>query len=153
MNKLNKINYKRALAIFSFALIAVLSSCTGTTVLNTLKLKENTHPVKEYGDSVQAFFKGGILYHGNSVPGQVGFGDFQGEKKIGRACSASYLYLLSFGDSSIQKACDNEKITKVISVQHDITALLGGFFYHRHCTLVVGISDESWKEAKFIHME
>ncbi|MBN2675767.1 MAG: TRL-like family protein [Alphaproteobacteria bacterium] len=56
----------------------------------------------------------------------------------GRACSSNILGIVSLGDSSIEAAKKNGHITRVASVDADITAFLGGIVYGERCTVVTG---------------
>lgn len=56
--------------------------------------------------------------------------------KQGRACSLNILGIVSVGDSSITKAKEEGKITRVSHVDHDLMNILG--IYGSVCTIVYG---------------
>lgn len=80
-------------------------------------------------------YKGGVVFHKNTVPGQSG-SNAEFVKK-GTACSHAVLFLVAWGDSSIEKAKEENKITKVLSVEHEVLGILS-VLYHRHCTIISG---------------
>nr|WP_275067246.1 TRL-like family protein [Leptospira bandrabouensis] len=95
----------------------------------------NTNPTREYAtQGVQ--FKGGAVFHKSNVPGPIGI---NAEPSLeGRGCNHAILYLFSFGDSSIESAKKSANITKVAFVDFEQLGVLGGFLYHRVCTIVKG---------------
>ena len=107
-------------------------SCTGIHISPHLGAT-NTNPAQEYG-TIGVLFKGGGLYHDSTVAGQVGDAAFE---KEGRACSHAVLWLFAWGDSGINTARLAGGITKISSVEYEITSLFG-FFHHRFCTVVRG---------------
>ena len=123
-------------SLMFFCIPVLFSQCTGLNVMNIFG-GTSTHPMPAYSDSrlLGALNKGGLLLHRNSAPGQIGQ-DTHSDKK-GRACSHAALWLIAFGDSSIETARINAGITKIASVDHEILSVIG-FIYHRQCTVVTG---------------
>jgi hypothetical protein len=109
-------------------------SCTGVNLI-TLQNASNTNPTREYAGS-SAYFKGGLIFHRNYTPGFVGLNAVGSTESI--ACNHSVLSLISWGDSSVEKAKIDGKITKVAYVDYLQLGILGGLFYHKFCSLVKG---------------
>lgn len=122
------------LAIFALS----AASCTGTNLGNQIGATANTHPARDYASAAPlrgpAEWRGGLIFHRNSVPGQIGNAV---ASKTGRSCSHAALYLAAWGDSSIETAKKKAGITKVASVEHEVMGI-GAVLYHRHCTVVQG---------------
>ena len=97
--------------------------------------RANTNPAPEYQHSPTIMAKGGLLFHTNTVPQQVGFN--AKNTKSGEACSYGVLWLAAFGDQSIETAKKNGSIQKVASVEQRIMAVLGSVF-QMNCTVVTG---------------
>ncbi|MCC6276204.1 MAG: hypothetical protein IT569_10135 [Leptospiraceae bacterium] len=56
----------------------------------------------------------------------------------GESCSHSVLWLVSWGDSSIESAKKAGKISSVSSVEYQQLGVLAGGLYLRFCTIVLG---------------
>lgn len=81
-------------------------------------------------------WRGGLFYHYHTNV------IFTGDGKIirkGRACSHSFFYLFALGDSRIDTAKVNGGVSVPAFIEQETLAVLG-FFYHRHCTIVLGES-------------
>ena len=76
----------------------------------------------------------GMLYTDVSGPGAI-YAKKQGTRK-GEACSQAIVGIAT-GDSSIQTAMKNGKITKVAHIDHTVNSILG--VYAKYCTVVYGI--------------
>ncbi len=113
-------------------LVLLSFACTGMAVTPHYGAT-NTNPVPEYA-TIATLAYGGGMYHANSVAGQAGNALLQAE---GRACSHSVLWLVAWGDSRLSTAAKNGSIKKIGFVEYEVRAL-GGFFYHRFCTVVRG---------------
>ncbi|WP_246047384.1 adhesin Lsa14 [Leptospira ognonensis] len=114
--------------------LSMFFSCTGLNLI-TLQNAANTNPTHEYA-SAAPYNKGGFFFHRNYTPGFIGLnaeGTLEAE-----ACNHSVLYLVSWGDSSIEKAKSEGKITKVAFVDYQQFGILSGYLYHRFCSLVKG---------------
>ena len=127
--------YKFFINFFRIPLILpFLFSCTGINMRTwPIPVSPNTHPVQDYG-KLTVLFKGGGVWHDNNVHKHLGSGKFE---RKGRACSASYLYLVALGDSSIETAKSDGAVSDVAMVEQEVFSILGGL-YHRHCTIVLG---------------
>lgn len=77
---------------------------------------------------------GGLLY--TQVQGPITVGNSVQTGKTGQTCAHSILGLLGFGDASIDSAKRVGGITKVASVDHSSTSILG--VYGEYCTVVRG---------------
>jgi hypothetical protein len=129
--------------IISFLLIscvsAFLNNCSGANQLTLLNAAANTNPALEYANPYTMSGNGGFLFHRNTIPGQLG----NAESKLrGEACSHSVLYLVSWGDSSIETAKKNGKITKIASTEFENLGIFA-VLYHGSCTIVTGSGDDS----------
>lgn len=122
------------LALAIAGLLLTGAQCTGFSPYSALFGGANTHPAKDYNSPYALVYKGGMVAHLHTVPGQLGNAAVT---KTGKACSASYLALVALGDSSIEAAKQNAGITKVASIDHQILAI-AGILYHRHCTIITG---------------
>ena len=72
-----------------------------------------------------------------NVKGPVAVGSVTaGEKRVGKACAASYLGLVAAGNASIDKAKEQAGIIEVASVDHSSFSFL--VLYSRYCTIVTG---------------
>lgn len=141
MNKLKK----GLILTLIFSLFPLIADCTGYNFFSSSGFTANTHPAPKYANSNTFIGRGGVIYHKNTVAGQVGFNTGNGKKR-GKACSKSLLWLFAWGDSSIERAKKNGNITHIASVDHEIMAFLG-FVYHRHCTIITGDGPENKKKA------
>jgi hypothetical protein len=112
--------------------ILVFVNCTGIHISPHFG-HTNTNPAREYA-TIASISKGGGLYHNSEVPGQISNAD---TTKVGESCSQSILWLVAWGDSSINSARLNGKINKIGMVTYDVRAFFG-FFYHEFCTIVRG---------------
>ncbi len=115
------------------AVALAICSCTGVHIAPHAGFA-NTNPAQEYG-TIGVLYRGGGLIHKARVAG--GIGQNAEPKKEGRACSHAVLWLVAWGDSSVDAARIDGKIQKIAYVEYDIQALMG-YFYHRFCTLVHG---------------
>ncbi|UOG59429.1 adhesin Lsa14 [Leptospira noguchii] len=122
--------------------------CTGLNLMYSYGLRPNTNPTKDYGVGAPLYFKGGIFVHDGVIPGPLG--DNTEKTSIGKACSKNILWLVSFGDSSIEAAKADGKITKIASIEYEQLGVLYGAIYHKFCTVVTGSSAavESKTDAK-----
>lgn len=120
-----------------FLCLLLLSACTGLNYYSgVIRVAANTNPVPDYAGAY-TMARGGVIFYEDLVEGQIGENIEKASKK-GEACSSSLFFALSFGDSSIHMAKKKAKISKIKFVNHRIEALLGGFLYHVHCTVVEG---------------
>ncbi|EMJ91658.1 adhesin Lsa14 [Leptospira alstonii] len=111
--------------------------CTGFNYMYTFGgTTPNTNPTKDYAIGYPLIYKGGVLVHSGTIPGQIG--DNVENTSTGKACSRNILWLVSFGDSSIEAAKADAKIAKVASVEYEQFGILLGFPYHSFCTVVTG---------------
>ncbi len=118
----------------SFLFVILFQNCTGINIMSIYGF-QNTNPTPSYNNIIQMEYKGGLLYHNDTVGGQLG--NNAGSKLVGEACQISMFYLVSWGDSSIQAAKKAGKIIKVGSVEYEQTGVLG-ILYHSFCTKVTG---------------
>lgn len=119
-----------------FAIVVLnFSSCSGINLRTwPILISPNTHPLPEYAEA-SILFKGGIVYTNES---KVSFSNSSAKLlKKGTACIHSILYLVAWGDASIDAARVEGAIAKVGFLEQEVFALLG-FVYHRHCTIVMG---------------
>ncbi|TGK31548.1 TRL-like family protein [Leptospira gomenensis] len=119
--------------------------CTGVNIANSPNGPEdlNTNPTPAYGrPSLELFYKGGFIYHNESIPAFLG-GNAQSLER-GQACSRSILGLFAFGNSSINAARIQGNINKIAHVEYEHTAVLA-WFYHSFCTIVTGESTSTTK--------
>ncbi|MFP5430244.1 MAG: TRL-like family protein [Gammaproteobacteria bacterium] len=71
-----------------------------------------------------------------AAPVALGPHDSAAPSKRGEACASNILGLVATGDSSIDTAKKTAGITRVASVDHSSTRVLG--YYARFCTIVKG---------------
>ena len=76
----------------------------------------------------------GLLYTG--VKGPVNFGEGTDVDKQGKACATNILGLIAIGDASIEAAKKDAGISKVTTVDHDSTTVLG--LFGQFCTVAYG---------------
>lgn len=120
------------------SLLLLIFNCTGVNMATKLGIGANTNPTPEYSNSFYLLDKLGLVYHGNTISGQI---SNTAESKVsGQACSKSVLFLFAWGDSSIEAAKSSASITKVAFVEYEQMAILGAL-YHRFCTKVSGSTD------------
>ena len=115
-------------------------SCMGLDIANgdialTRGYRANTNPAPEYQHSPTILAKGGLMFHNNTIPQQIGLNASGG--KTGEACSYGVLWLVAFGDQTIETAKKNGEIRKVASVEQRVMAVLGSVF-QMNCTVVTG---------------
>ncbi|MEM7183681.1 MAG: TRL-like family protein [Spirochaetota bacterium] len=123
-------------SIISFCFfLFLLQNCTAWNYWAHYNPYINTNPTPEYSYTYSLLLKGGLVYHQNSYP--AGIGNGVTSKYSGKACSYSYLYLASVGDSSINAALEDGGIQKIANVSYEQFALFS-FVYHRFCTTVTG---------------
>jgi hypothetical protein len=130
---------KIKLLIFILLPVAIhLFSCTGTNIRSSLYgLASTTHPVQKYEKFYAGSgYRGGLIYY-HDIVGGVKSTEMKAQKEVS-GCSASYLMLISLGDSSIMKAKESAKITRINSIKHEISAVLAGLIWHEHCTIITG---------------
>ncbi|WP_082280900.1 adhesin Lsa14 [Leptospira kirschneri] len=122
--------------------------CTGLNLMYTYGLRPNTNPTKDYGVGAPLISKGGIVVHSGTIPALIG--DNAENTSTGKACSRNILWLVSFGDSSIEAAKAEAKIAKVTSVDYEQFGILTGVIYHSFCTVVTGsnVAIETKTDAK-----
>ncbi|WP_025178473.1 adhesin Lsa14 [Leptospira kirschneri] len=125
----------KSLLFISFMTIWAVQ-CTGVNAMYVYGLRPNTNPTKDYGFMYPIISKGGMIVHDGVIPGQLG--DNTEKTSIGKACSKNILWLVSFGDSSIEAAKADGKITKVASIEYEQLGVLYGAIYHKFCTVVTG---------------
>ncbi|MBM9575961.1 TRL-like family protein [Leptospira sp. 201903070] len=119
------------------------SGCTGINILNSPVGPEemNTNPTPAYGrPSLELFYKGGMIYHNESIPVTL-TGNAKSIER-GEACSKSVLSLLAWGDSSVLTATQRGNIQKIAHIEYEHTAILS-ILYHSFCTIVSGESNPS----------
>lgn len=124
----------RYMSLLLCAAALSLSGCTGLNVATHVYGFPNTNPAREYTNYLNVVYRGGGVMHYNTVAGQITGASIE---KTGKSCSNSVLWLVAWGDSSIEGAKAAAGVTKVGSVDHQILGILG-FVYHRHCTVVSG---------------
>ena len=125
---------KHVLLLLGFAAAATIA-CQGMNQ-TALYGGPNMNPAQPYGVSSVVYNRGGFLYHSHSVPGQVGRN--AKSEKTGTVCSTAILNLVAMGDSSLETAKANGGITKIASVQYDVTHIFILPVYFEHCTVVTG---------------
>ncbi|AOP34599.1 hypothetical protein A0128_12520 [Leptospira tipperaryensis] len=123
-------------------LLGILLSfgCTGVNIINSPVGPEeiNTNPTPAYGrPSLELFYKGGMIYHNESIPVTL-TGNARSIER-GEACSRSVLSLFAWGDSSILTATQNGNIKKIAHIEYEHTAIFA-IVYHSFCTIVTGES-------------
>ncbi|EMM96229.1 TRL-like family protein [Leptospira interrogans serovar Zanoni str. LT2156] len=135
----------KSLLFISFMTIWAVQ-CTGTNIMYAYGLSPNTNPTKDYGIGSPLISKGGIIVHSGTIPGLIG--DNAENTSTGKACSRNILWLVSFGDSSIEAAKAEAKITKVTSVDYEQYGVFYGGIYHSFCTIVTGSNAAAATDAK-----
>jgi hypothetical protein len=124
-----------------FIILGTFNHCTGANIGTApYGLLPRTNPAPEYTDLYKLIYRGGWVYHNNTIPGQLGNDAFS--KLRGESCSRSVLWLVSWGDSSIETAKRSGKITKVASTEFEQFAIFG-FLYHSLCIIVTGEGDST----------
>jgi hypothetical protein len=78
----------------------------------------------------------GTLYVDETGPSMAGVTDNDVGTKVGEACSSSILGILVTGDSSVKAAAQAGGITKIGTVNHHYTNLVG--ILAKYCTVVTG---------------
>lgn len=126
---------RRLILLYPFLLLLFLSNCTAAHYWNIFNPTNNTNPTPEYNNFYFLFIRGGWLFHLNKMPGGIG-NNVEG-KFSSVQCSHSILNLISIGDSSIETAMKEGRITKISSVSYEQLGILS-FAYHRFCTIVTG---------------
>lgn len=128
--------------ILSGALLIALGGigCMGIDIANgdialTRGFRANTNPAQEYHSAAATIGKGGLMFHMNTVPQQVGLN--AESTRTGEACVYGFFWLVAWGDQSIEAAKKNGEIQKVSSVEQRIMAALGAVF-QMNCTVVKG---------------
>jgi hypothetical protein len=126
---------KYSTILLGFVISLFFVSCTGVNLRSwPYQMSPNTHPIKSYSDG-SVIFKGGFFYHSDS---SVLFSGSAKLEKKGTSCSHSVGYLIAFGSSRIYDAKVAGGVDKIGMIEEDVLAFLGGYLYHRHCTIVVG---------------
>ncbi|TGM24369.1 adhesin Lsa14 [Leptospira meyeri] len=118
----------------SLTFILLTQNCSGTSYHASYVPSANTNPTREYA-TASTLSKGGLFFHKTYVPGPLGLNS-EGTSE-GKGCSHSILYLVSFGDSSIETAKKSANITKVAYLDYEQLGILG-YVYHRVCVIVKG---------------
>ncbi|TGL99845.1 TRL-like family protein [Leptospira jelokensis] len=126
---------KRILFAISLLIILFTQNCTGGSLLTMYAPSTNTNPATDYA-SAAAYYRGGLLFHMSTYPGAIGSNAEAVNQ--GRGCNHAILSLFSFGDSSIETAKKSGNLSKVAFVEYEQLGILGGFVYHRVCTVVKG---------------
>jgi TRL-like protein family len=121
--------------VYSFLFLFLFTNCTAANIWNAYNPTNNTNPTPDYNNYTHLFLKGGWIFHLNKIPGGIG-NNVEG-KYSGSQCSHSILYLVSFGDSSIEATVKEARISKISSISYEQLALLS-FVYHRFCTTATG---------------
>lgn len=122
--------------IFSVIVLNFLFySCTGVNLRTwPIPVSPNTHPLPEYAEA-SILFQGGMVYTNES---KVSFSNSATKLlRKGTSCIHSLLYLVAWGDASIEAARVEGAVAKVGFIEQEVLAILG-FVYHRHCTIVMG---------------
>lgn len=133
---LGKFMLKRLfMQLLLFFAILFISNCTAANYWNLYNPTSNTNPTPEYNNPNYLLMKGGYFFHLNKIPG--GIGSNVESKFSGKTCSHSILYLVSFGDSSLEAAMKEGKLQTIASVSYEQFAIFS-FMYHRFCTTVTG---------------
>jgi hypothetical protein len=118
-------------------LLLFVSNCTGTNVRVVYGYGSSTHPVPKYEQIYGGSgYRGGLIYFHDLAKTKPN-PDVK-QTKTAEGCSHSILYAVSFGDSSINSVKTAAGISKISSVDHEISAIVGGLLYHQHCTIVKG---------------
>jgi hypothetical protein len=126
---------KYSTILLGFVISLFFVSCTGVNLRSwPYQMSPNTHPIKSYSDG-SVIFKRGFFYHSDS---SVLFSGSAKLEKKGTSCSHSVGYLIAFGSSRIYDAKVAGGVDKIGMIEEDVLAFLGGYLYHRHCTIVVG---------------
>ncbi|MCB1189100.1 MAG: TRL-like family protein [Leptospiraceae bacterium] len=118
------------LFIFCFLLV----NCTGLNI-GQIYRTPSTSPTPDYTNPVSMEYRGGWIYHNNTVSGQIGHGATT--RLRGQSCSHSVLWLVSWGDSSIEAAKLDGGISKVAATEFNQMGIVSAV-YHRFCTIVIG---------------
>ena len=116
-------------------LLFIFYNCTSANIWVQFNSTNITNPTPEYNNYYHLFIKGGHVFHLNNIPG--GIGNNTSSLLHSKVCSHSILYLVSYGDSSIETAKIRGNIVKVSTVSYEQLGILG-FVYHRFCTTVSG---------------
>lgn len=131
---------KRLFLTLTLLFTSVFLNCTGANIMSTYGVLPNTNPTRDYANvPYGAPARGGLVYHNDTMIGQLGTN--ADTSKMGEACSHSVLYLVSWGDSSIDTARKAGKITKIGAVDYNQTGFFAGILYHSFCTRVYGQSE------------
>lgn len=123
--------FSKTQIVFIFSL-ALVFSCSGYNAFTRFGIV-NTNPLLTYG-SDGVLYKGGGLFHIVNIAGQTGSAKVE---KTGESCSTSILWLLAFGDSSINTARKKAGITRIALVEYEVVSFFS-FLAHRFCTKVSG---------------
>ncbi len=85
---------------------------------------------------LKLLLRGGGVYHKNTTPGQLG--NNIGEKLlVGESCSLSVLWLISWGDSTLESAKENGGIQKVGVIDRKSKSVFYRLYYEE-CIIVWG---------------
>ncbi|WCL51108.1 adhesin Lsa14 [Leptospira sp. GIMC2001] len=133
----------RLILLIQTSLIFLTWNCTGLNVATTFGVGAVTNPAREYVNPGFIADKGGLLFHNNTVAGQISSN--AEPNAIGKSCSNAVLWLFAWGDSSIEAGKKAAGITRVSSVEYEQLAILG-MFYHRFCIKVNGSSEAGSSE-------
>ena len=128
----------KKISVYFLSLLAIFmffQNCTGSNIGSAILGSQNTNPTREY-NQIGVIYRLGFFFHMATVPGQIGAN--AGSDLKGESCSHSILWLVSWGDSSIESAKKAGKINAVSSVEYQQLGILAGGLYHRFCTRVMG---------------
>ncbi|RHX77746.1 adhesin Lsa14 [Leptospira yasudae] len=138
----------KTLIFISF--VAIWSvNCTGMNAFTTFGLSPNTNPTKNYAQlysNSPLLTKGGFVVHSGTIPGAIGHN--AENTTSGTVCSRNILGVVAFGDSSLEAAKAEAKITKIASVEYEQFGIFGGYIYHSFCTVITGSNAPSKPEVK-----
>jgi hypothetical protein len=141
----------RLILLIQASLLVAVFNCTGLNVAAKMGVGAVTNPAPEYANFLYLGDKRGVIFHKNNVAGQIS--NTSDSVVTGEACSKSILWLVAWGDSSIEAGKNAGGITKVASVEYEQLGVLS-FLYHSFCTRVTGSTEaftstvESTKSVK-----
>lgn len=76
----------------------------------------------------------GMFYRQEKIPGKIGNAKALKEASV---CMLNYLFIVSSGDASIKAAKDKGNISKISSVEIEVTAYFY-FLIRKHCLILSG---------------
>lgn len=115
-----------------FLLIGMTVSCAGANVMVGFG-GQNSNSIPYFANISTP---GGLVYTHRKIPAQIAYNaEF---KRTGRACSYQILFhLIGFGDSSIEKAKQDNSVTKIAASEYETNIYLGSL-YVRFCNYIAG---------------